>query len=447
MSEGLLQPEIRELIEGKDFATLKRALAGMEVHDLAALLSDLADEELAVVFRLLPQEVAAGIFGDLEVDRQGELLSTLSSEKAAAILNDMPPDDRTELLEELPGQLAQRLLNSLRGKELEIARNLLAYPEDSIGRLMTPEYVAVRPDWDVEKVLRHIRLIAERVETVKVIYVVDDGWKLLDEVRLEDIVLADPEQKVSDLMDGQVASLVARDDQEQAVEIFKKYDAVVLPVVNRQGILVGIVTHDDVLDVAEEEDTEDIHKMAGVSVLEGGYFQTSGLRMLSKRLPWLCMLLVVETLAVLVLEGYAQLLVILAMFMPLINATAGNTGSQVAALMIRGFAVQEVQLADWWRVLLRELGRGLVMGVALGAMACCVVVIFGRSFPTAFAAALAMMVAVALANVLGAMLPFFFKRVGMDPAVTSGPFIACLMDVSSIVIFFSIAAGMLEAIG
>ena len=445
--EDAVQTEILGMIEAKSFAALKTALCEIEVHDLTELIASLEDEDLAVAFRLLPLDRATEVFGDLPYEQQEELFSTLSSEKFAAILNELPPDERTFFLEELPGELVQRLLRDLRGEELKVARRLLAYPEDSIGRLMTPEYVDVRQDSPVDDVFRHIRKVADRKETINVIYVVDDRGRLLDEIRLEELVLAEPTVQVRDLMDGQFAALQASDDREAAVEIFKKYDAVALPVVNSQGVLVGIVTVDDVLDVAEEEGTEDFQKMAGVTPLEHSYFGTGYLGMLRKRLPWLALLLLVEIVAVMALFSYQKSLAVLAMFMPLINATAGNTGNQVAGLMIRGFAVQEVDLGDWWRVLLHELGRGLTMGLVLGVMACAIVLGFKSPAATALGAGIAMLVAVTLANLLGSMLPFFFKRVGVDPAMTSGPFIACLMDVTSIVIFFSIAIVVREAIG
>ncbi len=444
MTDNAQKQDIQSLIETKDFAKLKSALCEMEIHDLAELMASLADEDLAMAFRLLPLERATEIFGDLPLEHQEELLATLSSEKFAAILNEMPPDERTDFLEELPGEMAQRLLSRLRGDELKIARDLLAYPEESTGRLMTPEYVSVRPDWSVEKVLRHIRSVAAKKETIDVLYVIDEGGKLTDEIRLEELVLAEPTEKVRDLMDEQLASLQASDDRETAVELFKKYDAVALPVVNSQGVLVGIVTVDDVLDVAEEEDTEDFQKITGMEPLESSYFGTNFGGMLRKRLPWLVLLLLAGTFAVMVLFRYEKFLAVLAMFMPLINATAGNTGNQVAGLMIRGFALQDVDLRDWWRVLMRELGRGLTMGLVLAVMACVIVMVFQNQFPIALAAGVAMLIAVTLGNLLGSMLPFFFKRLGMDPAVTSGPFIACLMDVTSILVFFSTATLVLH---
>ncbi|GAF86648.1 unnamed protein product, partial [marine sediment metagenome] len=288
---------------------------------------------------------------------------------------------------------------------------LLAYPEDSVGRLMTPEYVAVRPDWRIERVFAHIRKVGEETETLNVIYVTDDRWKLLDELRLEQLVLADPRAEVSDLMDRQVAALEASDDQEAAVEVFRKYDAVALPVVNSEGILVGIVTHDDVLDVAEEESTEDMQKMAGMGALEHSYFRTGYFGMLRKRLPWLALLLGAQLLTTVALSEFHTLPIfaVLVIFMPLINSPAGNTGSQMAGLMIRSLAVAEMDVGDWWRVLLRELARGITLGAVLGAMGFGAAWMFARAIGTepyqpqqiALSVAVAMIVMVTLANLIG----------------------------------------------
>ena len=447
--------EIYNLVEAKHFTALKAKLGEMEIHDLAALLLELEDEALAVVFRLLPRQEAADVFGDLEFEQQEKLIESLSLEKVASIVNDMPPDDRTELLEELPGEVAQRLMSTLRGDELRIARSLLAYPEESIGRLMTPEYVAVRQGWTIEQVISHIREVAEQTETLNVVYVIDERGKLLDEIRLEQLVLADQANIVSDLMDEQAASLDANEDREGVVELFKKYDAVALPVVDSQGVLVGIVTVDDVMDVAEEENTEDFQKMAAVVPLESSYFATNFGSMIGKRLPWLALLLVAQTLTTIALIGFERLpfFTIIVLFVPLINSPAGNTGSQMAGIMIRGLAVQEMDLSDWLKVLLMELTRGLTLGVLLGVIGFIASWLFAKAIDTggydpvgiALSVGLSITAAVTLANILGSMFPFLFKKLGLDPAVTSGPFIASLMDISGIVIYFSIAPSLLIA--
>ena len=452
LSEDTIQPEIHALIEAKDFAALKAIVGEMEVHDLAELLADLEEDDRAVCFRLLSRQRAADILGDLEPEQQEELLTTLSSVRVSGILNEMPPDDRTELLEELPGKLAQRLLAGLRGDELRIARSLLVYPEDSVGRLMTPEYVAVRPDWTIAVVLEHLRKVGHDVETLNVLYVTDHDWKLLGQIGLGELVLADPDRQVGELMHEQVATMCVTDDEGSAVDIFRKYDAVALPVVNSEGVLVGFVTVDDVLDVAEEEVTEDFQKMAGMAPLEYSYFGTGHFKMLRKRLPWLGMLLAAQLLTTVALLGFHSwaLFAVLVLFMPLVNSPAGNTGSQMAGLMIRGLAVQEIQLADWTRVLGRELARGLTFGVILGGLGALASLAFAHVIDTqgrapaqiALSVGVAMMVAVTMANLVGSMLPFLFKRIGLDPAVTSGPFIASLMDVSGILIYFSIASAV-----
>ncbi len=442
MIKEIIQPEIRMLIEQRDFASLKRTLNEMDLHDVVDALDDISPDDLGVAFRMLRRDRAAEVFGDLRIEQQEKLLSMLTSERVADIINEMPPDERTEMLEELPGQLAQRLLSSLKGEELRIARTLLAYPEESVGRLMTPEYVAVRPNWPIEKVMAHIRKVAPKKETLNVIYVVDDRWRLLDEIRLEDLVLADPQSRVEELMDKQFAALSAWDDREDAIEFFKKYDVVALPVVNSEGILVGIVTIDDVMDVVEEETTEDFQKMVAIEALEGGYFQTSYFDMIRKRLPWLMLLLGGEILTVVALKGFTRLVAMLAFFMPLINATAGNTGTQMAGLMIRGLAVQEMDVGDWLRVFRLEFLRGLTLGIILAGLVAIIVLAFGEPMQIAISVAVAMLTAVTFANVMGSTLPFLFKRIGVDPAVTSGPFIASMMDVSSVLIFFSIATAL-----
>lgn len=452
MQNGASQPEIHALIEAKDFAALKTALKDTEVHDLADLLRDLQGEDLGLCFRLLSQETAGEVLADLEPEQRELLITTLSSEKLAGILNEMAPDDRTELLEELPGELAQELLNQLRGEELKIARSLLAYPEDSIGRLMTPEYVAVRPDWTVQQVLEHIRRVGPDKETLNVLLTVGANGRLVGQVWLEDLILAEPDQPVREVMEEHLDALQAGDDREEAIEVFRKYDAVALPVVNGQGILVGIVTVDDVLDVAEEETTEDFQRIVGMEPLEYSYFGTGFVAMLRKRMPWLVMLLAAQMFTTIILLGFDKLhwFAVMVLFMPLVNSPAGNTGTQMAGLMIRGLAVAEIELKDWRRVLLRELARGGALGLMLAVLGFAAAWVFSsfahiRLDPgrVALSVSLAIAVAVTLGNLLGSMLPFLFKRVGLDPAVTSGPFIASMMDVSGILIYFGIATTIL----
>ncbi len=457
MLSEAIEPEIRELIQNRDFATLKKALAGLDAPDLAELTEGLEGEELGVVFRLLGPAKAGEVFGWLELDKQERLLEILSGEALARILNEMPPDDRTELFEDLPDDVTNRLLGTLSRDQRQVAIDLLRYPEDSIGRLMTPQYVAVRADHTVQQVLDHLRRVAPEKETLNVLYVVDEAGKLVDELTLEELVLADPERRVAELIDRQPVFLAAEEDREEAVEIFKKHEAVALPVVDEKGVLVGIVTIDDVMDVQEEENTEDFHKMVAVAALEEPYFATTWAEMLRKRLPWLALLFAAELLTVLALLHFERTLLVFALivpFMPLINATAGNAGSQMAGLIIRGLAVHEMHPGDWGRVLARELALGASMGLTLGVLAVgasLCVMRFGSSpaaqgppWPQAFGVGISVAVAVIFANLIGSMIPLAFKRIGLDPAVTSGPFLACIMDVAGVLIYFTVASAVLS---
>jgi len=458
-----IQPEIHELIEDKNFPDLKRILAELEVHDVADLLSSLEGEDLGIAFRLLSRDRAAEVFSYLELEQQENLLGILSGKNLAEILNAMPPDDRTGLLEDLPEEVAARLIASLSPDERQVARELLQYPEDSIGRLMTPEFVAVRANWTVQQVLNHIRKVAPEKETLNMLFVVGEAGKLLDQLRLEDLVLADPDTTVDNILERNPIFLKADEDREEAVEIFKKYDEVALPVVDAGGVLVGIVTHDDVMDVQEEEDTEDFLKMAGVAALEEPYFATTFLEMLRKRLPWLGLLFGAEMLTVLALTRFehsldVRIFALIVLFMPLINSTAGNAGAQMAGLVIRGLAVHEMTPGDWFRILGRELVLGVTMGLTLGVLgvgAASLMLSLGRASPIGGTELLAksagvgisIAAAVIFSNLVGGMIPLLFKRIGVDPAVSSGPFLTCLMDVSGVLIYFTIATALLAALG
>ncbi len=453
----LLLPEIEELIEARNFAALREALVDLPAADIADIFADLPPERVAVIFRILPREKATDVFEYLPVEAQEAALRALGKEQVAAVLNEMDPDDRTALLEEIPGEAAQRLINMLSPDERRVAVRLLGYPEESIGRRMTPDYVAIRQDWTISHVFSHLRLVGKDKETLNVVFVTDERGHLIDDIRLREIVLADPNDTVADLMDGHYAFLRANDDQEEAVRAFKKYDRSALPVVDSSNTLVGIVTIDDVLDVAEREETEDVQKMAAVAVLEAPYLDTSFMTMVKKRAGWLLVLFVGELFtatAVGYFEHEIAAAVFLAVFMPLIISSGGNSGSQASSLVIRAMAVGEVTLKDWMRVLRRELASGLMLGCILGVVA------FGRvmvrppkmeppvvvskvvQLDTALLAKIGVAVGTSVVGVVlwgtlaGSMLPFLLRRLGFDPASSSAPFVATLVDVTGIVIYF-----------
>jgi len=449
-----IQPELEALIEARDFATLREVLDELLIPDIAELISDIDPKDRAVVFRLLPKSVATETFEFVDLDAQMDLLDALAKDELSAILNDMSPDDRTALLEELPPAVARDLVARLSAEERRIATALLGYPEESVGRLMTPDYVAVRSQMTVQEVLDSIREHGKDSETLNVIYVVDEKGRLIDDLRIREILLAKPTAKVSDIADGLFVALQATEDQETCVELFKKYDRVALPVVDRDDYLIGIVTVDDVLSVAEEEHTEDIQKFGGVEALEAPYIDVPIPVMVRKRAIWLVVLFLGEMLtasAMQFFEGDIARAVVLALFIPLIISSGGNSGSQAATLIIRAMALGEVTLRDWWRVMRREILSGLMLGSILGLIGFLRIVIWS-AFTNIYgehAVLVGLVVGTSLVGVVllgtlsGSMLPFILRRVGLDPATSSAPFVATIVDVAGLLIYFSIAAAIL----
>jgi len=362
----------------------------------------------------------------------------------------MTPDDRTALLQELPGAICRELIDLLTLEERRTANQLLGYPEGSVGRRMTPDYVRIEERWTVGQVMEHLRRIGNDSETLNILYITDAEGKLLDDVRLRQLVLAPTEKRVAELMDRHFVALQATEDQEEAVNAFQRYDRVALPVVDRQGILLGIVTVDDVLEVAAREATEDIHKLGGLEALDAPYFETGLLRLVRKRALWLSALFLGEMLTATAMghfEAEIAHAVVLALFIPLVISSGGNSGSQAATLIIRALALGEVRLRDWWRVMHREIVSGFLLGAILGAIGFLRIVIaaqftsiYGPHWLRVAVTVAAALIGVVLWGTLaGSMLPFLLKRLGRDPAVSSAPFVATLVDVTGLVIYFSVA--------
>jgi len=364
-------PEIESLIAERKLTILKEILTEWTPADIADLIIDLPEQDKVIVFRVLPADLATDTFEHLEFETQEELLIAMGNEEVASILNDMSPDDRTALLEELPGTTAKRLIQLLSAEERKIAQALLGYPENSVGRLMTPDYIAVKQDWTVAKTLEYIRNNGADSETLNVIYVVDDKGKLIDDIRIREVILARLDNNIIDLMDENFTALNVHDDQEKAVELFKKYDRVALPVIDNYGILIGIVTVDDVFDVAEEEATEDIQKIAGVSALEEPFPTIPIFSMVRKRAIWLTILFVAQILTAIAMGFFGDEIskaVVLSIFIPLVISSGGNSGSQSATLVIRAMAVGEIVITDWWLIMRREILSGFMLGGILGTI-------------------------------------------------------------------------------
>jgi magnesium transporter len=452
----ILLPEIRGLIDARDFGALREIFREWPPADVAEVILDLAEDEQVIIFRLLPNALAADVFEYLDVEAQQQLLRAMAHEQVVAILNEMSPDDRTALLEEMPSAAARQLIKLLTPDERRIAQALLGYPEDSVGRLMTPDFVAVHDDWTVKEVLDHVREFGRDSETLNVIYVVDERGKLIDDLRMREFLLRPFEAKVSDFRDRAFIALKVNDTQEEALNAFRRYDRVALPVVDSNGVLVGIVTSDDMLDVAEEEATEDIQKLGGMEALDEPYTTIPLMRMVKKRATWLIILFLGEMLTATAMQGYngeIEKAAILAMFLPLIISSGGNSGSQATTLVIRAMALGELRLGDWFRVVRKELLSGLSLGLILGTIGFFRISLwqylhifdYGKyHWLVACTVGVALVGVVLWGTISGAMLPFLLRRCRLDPATSSAPFVATLVDVTGLIIYFNVALFILR---
>jgi len=449
------QADLATIIRSRDFPALRALFKDSSPPDAAAAIGDLAVEDQVVAFRLLPRDLAADVFEYLPLEAQEQLLRAMGKDDVAAILNEMAPDDRTMLLEELPARVTRELLALLTPEERAVAIALLGYPEGSTGRLMTPDYVRVRPEWTIEHVLGHIRRHGQDSETLSVVYVIDDGHRLIGEVGVRRILLARPETRVAEVMRPPAAALKANDPQETAVAVFRRADRDALPVTDSEGVLIGIVTSDDVLDVAETAATEDIQRFGGVEALDEPYARIGLLRMVRKRAGWLVVLFLGEMLTATAMgyfEAEIARAVVLALFVPLIISSGGNSGSQAATLVIRALALGEVGLRDWWRVMRREVAAGLLLGSILGVIGFARISIWSSItglygehwFLVAVTVGVALVGIVLWGTLAGSMLPFVLRGLGFDPATSSAPFVATLVDVTGLIIYFSVAAVILR---
>ena len=447
--------EIAAMIRERDFGRLRDGLRNRAPSDLAAVLSDLSLDEQVLVFRILPRKNAADTFAYLSLEQQNALLKAMASEEAASLLNAMAPDDRTTFLEELPADATRQLLALLTPEERAVAVRLLGYPDNSIGRLMTPHYIAVREQWTVSEVLDYVRSHGQDSETLNVIYVVDENGALIDDIRISRILIAGPNATVRSLMDRRYMALKATDDQETAVRVFRAEDRVALPVTDTSGILIGIVTVDDVLDVAEREATEDIQRLGGSEALDKPYMEMEFPRMVQKRAGWLTALFLGEMLTATAMGAFQHEIeraVVLALFVPLIISSGGNSGSQASTLIIRALALGELTLGDWWRVMRREIAAGLALGGILGTIGFLRITtwsafssIYGEHWLlVAITVALALIGVVLWGTLVGSLLPFGLRRLGFDPAASSAPFVATLVDVTGLIIYFSVGMVVLR---
>lgn len=423
--------------------------------EIAELIEKKEEEERLPIFNSLDESKSVQVFEYLPFRIQKEILGSLSYERVARLLNAMAPDDRTRFLEDLPADQILQLLKYLSPEERALSTKLLGYPENSVGRLMTPDYIAIHLDWTVRHVLDYIREKGKDSETINVIYAVDDQGILLDDFRIRQFILASLEAKASDLADGHFLALKVDDPIDKAIDVFRKNDRVALPVVDAKGLLLGIVTLDDIMNISVEKDTETMQKIAGVAALKEPYMDTPFFDLMRKRVGWLLILFIGEMFTATAM-GYFQdeiaKAVVLALFLPLIISSGGNAGSQASTLIVRAMALGEITVKDWFRIMHREILSGLFLGCILGAVGFFRVTlwslfsnIYGAHWlSVAFTVFLALIGVVLWGSLSGSMLPLVLRRLGLDPAVSSAPFVATLVDVTGIVIYFSIALIVLQ---
>jgi magnesium transporter len=438
--------EVEALVENGQLKALSKSLTSWAIPEVGDLILRLDKPHQVLVFRALPRERAADVFAYFEPEDQDDVLAALTDADTRALLADLSPDDRTAMLEELPATVTRRLMDLLSPEDLAESRQLLGYPEESVGRLMTPDYLSIRAEWPCEQALAHIRKFGRDSEIFNILYVTDASGKLVDIVRMRRLIMTEPAALIQEMLNYNCVSISAYDDREVAVEMIQRYDVNALPVVDSEGVLLGIVTVDDILDVAEEEATEDIQKGAAVAPLETRYSVASPAQLFRKRIGWLLVLIFVNLISASVIssyEAYVMEFITLALFMPLVIASGGNCGAQSATLMVRAIATGDLELSDWVMAVGKELLVGGLLGVAMAVIAGVVSQLYGGDSHIAWIVGLSMIAIVFVANGFGALLPFVLSRLNVDPAAASSPLITSVMDVLGLLIYFSIAVVVL----
>lgn len=445
-----MQVDIKKLIEENQFKVLKELLTEQEPVKIVEMIEELESEDKVIVFRLLSKDMAANVFSELETDIQLKLLALFKEEKLRDIIEEMDPDDRAELFEELPANAVKKLLSILSPEEREQTLLLLNYPEDSAGRIMNPYYVDLKEEYTAEYSLKHIKETGNTKETIYTLFVTDKNRKLSGVAELKSIIFADESTLIKEIMNDQPVYATVYDNQETVAQIMQDYDILALPIVDSESRLIGIVTIDDVVDIIQESATEDIQKMAAMGVTETSYFHTSIWKFIKSRVFWLIVLLLLGSISGFIVQKYSAILAqitILAAFMPTITAMAGNTGSQMSAIMIRSIALGEIEQKDIMRVFLRELITGVFLGIIL-AVVMALRAYFNVGNPRIILSlSVSLFLVIVISNLLGFFLPFIAKKFRLDPAMISGPLISTVMDAISMTIYFSVSIFLLKSSG
>jgi magnesium transporter len=447
MDEIMELTKVRDLLENKQYTTLRQTLSEMNEADIAAVFEDLEDAEQLKLFRILPKDMAADVFSYLDVDNQHYIISSLSDKDAAGIIDNLMADDATDLIEEMPANVVKRLLALASPETRRDINHLLRYPEDSAGSIMTVEYVDLKENLTVEQAISRIRKVGLDSETINICYVLDSRRKLVGTVALRYLLLMDPDELIGDIMHENVIAINTLMDQEEVARTFQKYDFTAMPVVDNESRLVGIITVDDVVDIMEKEATEDIEKMAAIVPTDKPYMRTGVFETYKKRIPWLLLLMISATFTGKIISSFEDALsvyVILTAFIPMLMDTGGNAGGQASVTIIRGLSLDEIEFGDMIRVIGKEIRVAALCGLTLALCNFAKLMLFDKvGMSVALVVCFTLVCVVLIAKVVGCTLPMFAKKLGFDPAVMASPFITTIVDAISLLIYFQIATNLL----
>lgn len=439
---------LTELLHGKKWQELKDILSEMNEQDIAELFMELDERDLTLIYRLLPKELAAEVFVNMEPEYQEMLIRAFSDTELREVLDELYVDDAVDLIEEMPATLVKRILRHTDPDTRKSINEILRYPEDSAGSLMTIEYVDLKRSMTVADAFTRIRRTGVDKETIYTCYVTDSKRKLKGYVTVKDLLLADENSTIRDIMEDNVISVTTHEDKEVVADIFQKYDLVVLPVVDGEGRLVGIITVDDAIDVLQDEMTEDIEKMAAITPTDKPYLKMSVIENFKKRIPWLMLLMVSATFTEKIIthfEGTLTACVVLTAFIPMLTGTCGNCGAQSSATIIRGLSLGDIEFRDTFKVIFKELRIAFVCGLALAIVNFAKLMLFDDvGAKVALVVSFTMIMAVIFAKVVGSVLPVIAKKLGFDPAVMSSPFISTIVDAVTLLIYFTVASAVLN---
>ena len=440
--------EILELLESKQYTVLRQRLTEMNEADIAAILEEMEEKEMLKIFRILPKDMAADVFSYMEVESQQYVIISLSERDAADIIDNLMADDATDLLEEMPANIVKKLLAAASPETRRDINQLLRYPEDSAGSIMTVEYVDLKENLTVEQAIQRIRNVGLDSETINICYVLDSRRTLLGTVALRYLLLSPPDEIIGDIMHENVISLTTLMDQEEVARQFKKYDFTAMPVVDNENRLVGIITVDDVVDIMEQEATEDIEKMAAIVPTDKPYMKTTVWETWKKRIPWLLLLMISATFTGKIIASFESALsiyVILTAFIPMLMDTAGNAGGQASVTIIRGLSLNEIGFRDLPKVVFKEIRVAVLCGITLGVANFAKLMLLDRvSFSVALVVCLTLVSVVVIAKIVGCVLPMCAKKIGFDPAVMASPFITTIVDAIALLIYFEVATLLLH---